>query len=128
VIRDIRRGRNATGTAFGARLAHSFVIDEEKRLIFEDGPAHRATELIQVERLLRSCGGEIEKIAGIECGVSQIVKSRAVEVVGAAFGHDIDSGAGAAPILGLKVGSNVNLSDGFDRKNGGRSAEHAALI
>ena len=113
-------------------FADAFVIDEEERLVLNDGTAKGAAELIVVKRFLRLASrlirGGIEIIAGVEGGVAEEFESRAVELVGAAFGDDVDDATGAAAVFRFEVGSDAKFGDGFDGENRCGGAERAGFV
>src|SRR5580698_1217053 len=53
-------------------------VEEEKRLVFLDGPAQRAAELVPLKSRNRIA---VEEIAGVEVAVAQELVSRSVELI-----------------------------------------------
>ena len=110
------------GGVVGGALADfgAFVVGKEEELVLAvedlgdvDGGAHRETVLIALEG--RIGAGRIEEILGVQLLVAQELKGRAVEVVGAGFGGEIDDAAhGAAVLRGIGVGLHLELLDGVD--------------
>ena len=80
-------------------LAKAFVIHEQERLVLDDGAAKRHAILPHAEG--RHSGERIVEIAGIEDGIAEITIDRAVVIVGAGFGDDIDLPAGLRAVFGV---------------------------
>ena len=113
--------------ALRSGLAQAFVINKEKRLIAENGPAQRTAKLVIVERVLRVRLG-VEKIARVERVIAEILEPAAVKLVGATLGDDVDDRTGVAPVLRFVIGEHPEFGHRFDGKNGGRRAEDPGLI
>src|SRR5262249_27107554 len=69
---------------------------EEKHLVLDDGPANGAAKLLAMKVLERLAVGSIggERFQALE------MEERAVQIVGAGFGDDVDHAAAAAAELG----------------------------
>src|SRR6185369_4410446 len=81
------------------RLAGFLPTREEVGLVFDDGAAERAAELVQVQRW--SGGGE--EIAGVERTIARELEEAAVELVGAGARGERDNASGGMSILGRVV-------------------------
>src|ERR1051326_59730 len=84
--------------AQGQALLKSFVVPEDKHLIFLDGTSQRSSKLIALER--RSAGGLIEEVPGVEGAIAQKLEGAAVPFVGPRGGHDADLTSGPFAVLG----------------------------
>src|SRR4030095_5692411 len=85
----------------------SFVAEEKERLVFHDGPADRATELIHAKGRLAD---PVKEIARIQCIVPEIFKQRSMELIASRLGDDADLTAGTrTEFRGIVVGINAEL-------------------
>src|SRR6201999_907607 len=105
-------------------LAEALIVEEEKKLVFEDRPADVEAELIAVEGgFLEGDGGAgvadrqgFEEACGVEVGVADELVHGGVEAVGSALRCDVNGCTGGAAILGaLVIGYYLELSDGVGR-------------
>ena len=127
----LRRGDLNVGVIRLA-VAKTLIPEKEKRLVFAvidlrnpHRPAEDSPELILVER---SHGG-IERIAGIEIAVPQILPDGPVIAVGAGLGHYVHDPARGRSELGLVVvGVNLELLDRVDNRRHHVGAHQRVLI
>ena len=109
------------GNALG--LPDAFVIGEEKRAIFIEGPADSAAKLVALEGGL---WGEriLKEIAGIESTVAEKFVDAPMKRIGARASDGINDATGRFAVLrGIVAGEDGELLDGVDAEV---SAEHAA--
>jgi len=79
--------------------------------------------------LQRGFAYEIEKVAGVERGVSAGVESVAVKFVGAGLGDDVDDGAVIAAVFGGKIqGLDLDFLDGVERGEDQRRAAEPFVV
>ena len=76
-------------------LAHGFIIEESEDLIFPDGAADTAAELIEFIVVSGRCARALAEIVreGVQVGLVSGEEKAAVDVVGAALGCDLNLGA-----------------------------------
>ncbi len=101
-----------------------FECKKEERLVLLDGAAYRPSELLAVEVVQRGSVGEIsgQRLDPLE------VKERAVRLVRAGLGDDVDHAACGAAELGRRSRrDDLELADGFERDVNG-SALTASLL
>src|SRR5207253_7270007 len=92
-------------------LAQSRVGEEEKGLVVLDWTAKGGPELIAMKGRPRQCRSPV---IGIEYGVAQELKSRAMKLVAAGLGEHVDDAAGITAILSVvAVGLNPKFLDGI---------------
>src|SRR5262249_38484173 len=92
-------GRNASPA--GTTLLHSLVVPEEKQAITHDRSTCGSTILIAADnaRLAR----RVKPIAGVQLVFHQEVVHRAVDIIGAALGQDLNLGIGVSSELCVEV-------------------------
>src|SRR5206468_1077153 len=96
-------------------------VDEEERLVLDDGPAYRRPPVLVVHRGL----GKLEEALGVEGVFGEIAVGARVHLVGARLGGVLDEAAARVAVLGgIGRGDDGNLLDGLD----GRSALLAPLV
>src|SRR5260370_11671321 len=107
---DAERLENLTG---------AFVVQEEEKLVLEDGAAEVGAELVAVEGgFLEGSGanGGLEEAGCVESGVADELVEGGVEAVGSAGGGGVDgSTGGAAGLSALVVGDDLELGYGVGR-------------
>ncbi len=123
VARPERRDRHRVAEALQRARAEPgpVVVDEEERLVLDDGPADGRSKVLVAERRL----GQVEEALRVE-GVARVVGVGArVDVVGARLGRVLDEAAARVAVLG-GVGrrDDRDLLDALD----GRSALLAPLV
>src|SRR5256714_4022819 len=91
-------------------LALAFVGDEEEGLVLMNRPSDASAELVVAEGGLR-VGHGVEEVARVELVVSYELEERAVEVVRAGLGDEVDYRAGVSTELGLEVREHRRLRD-----------------
>jgi len=92
------------------RVALTVVIEKEKKFFTDNGTADVSAELVEMIRRLRAPVDFIDGIVGIQALVAKEFKGRAVEVVGAGLGDDVDhSTAGVAELGGICVGIDLEF-------------------
>src|SRR5208282_2832793 len=79
-----------------------------------------------LEGVLRPHG--VEKVAGVQHRVPEILEHAAVDFVRPALRHDVHHRAGAAAIFGIEIGKHAEFGDGLERKYRGRYRKDPALI
>src|SRR6267143_1829933 len=120
--RAIRRDSNRR--RYPLRLAESFIIPEDERLVLDDWPTRRAAELIAPELRQRGVAAPGEVISRIQRTVSYEFVHVAMEGVRARLGDGIYDSAGGLPILGREpAGQNGELLNGIHTQG---SADHVA--
>src|SRR5581483_2756328 len=110
---------SGNGGVIGRALTdlRAFVIYEEEDLVFTvedfgdiDGSAETKAVLVALER--RAGSRRIEEILGIELLVAEELEGRAMRIIGAGLGREIDDGAhGAAVFGGVGIGLHLELLD-----------------
>ena len=105
--------------------AGALVVDEEERLVLDQGAAQVAAELVLVvgrrdrrraRERRRALRQEVDRVQAV---VAEELVGRAVQVVGAGLGGDGDGGPGGAPVLrGVGAGDDLELLDRVDRRAG----------
>ena len=97
---------------------------EEENLVALERAADGASELLlAIVRL--ECQ---ECVGGAERAVPEVIKRRAVQVIGAGFGDNVDHGSGGAALFGAEgVGGDAKLLHDFGRDLEGRAIASASL-
>ena len=105
------------GICGGFPAALAFIVGEEEGFVFLDGAADGGAELILAQGIgLRS---DLQERAGIGGAVLEIVVERAVEIVAAGFGDDVDDAAEGAAVFGAEaVVDYAEFAYGFLRRSG----------
>ncbi len=94
-------------------LAESFIVKIEESSVSPDGSADATAVLILAQFGLGS--SVLKEIAAVEDVVAEVLVDRAVELIGARAGHDIDHTTGRTASLGrVAVGLNGDLLNAFD--------------
>jgi len=105
-------GGDKTGKDDAVALILLFSIDEEEGFVLANGAADGAAELIQIELF----GGGGEEAFGVERGVAEEFKERAMEIVVAGFCGDKNGWSRARAVFsGIVVSENFEFLDGIDR-------------
>src|SRR5262249_48368307 len=94
------RGGNTSGTDGGRDLPEALIGKEEEGPVFSNRPARGGAELIAVQNVLLAALLVGEEVGGVHFRFAKILEGRAVKLVAAALGHDVDLAAGAAAKLG----------------------------
>src|ERR1039458_4992091 len=123
------------------RASRSFVVHEKKQAIFLHWPADggakdiadqlgRRVAVIRIgERAICQLGQFVEVIVGAGVGVAKVLVDRAVDAVGAAFGHECHLRAAGSSLVGVGIGGgDAKLLYGIERhgQDGGKGL--AALV
>ena len=110
--------------AYCQRLPETFVIAEQKQLVFLQRAAQRAAELISPER---RNGGPIEEVARVQIAIAQKLEQRSVQTIGAGLRDHADLRAGALAIFrAIGIGEHIEFADGIDAQQ--FSADAAGVI
>ena len=94
--------RNPRGGVQSDTFALTFVSEIEERPVVDDWTTERAAKLIVAKLGLR-IGFGVEDIARVEFVVAEEFKQRAVKIVCAGLGDDVDDRAGVAAIFSFEV-------------------------
>src|ERR1019366_702376 len=105
-LRNQSRIGNSAQAGLCAALPLTFVVEEEEGLVFYNRTAQRSAELVVGERVL-GLTHKIEIVASAERAAAVVLQRRAVQLVRAALGDDVDDGATVAAVLGFVVGEHV---------------------
>ena len=70
----------------------------------------------------------VEVIARVKSRIAQVLKHRAVELVAAALGDDVDRRAAVASVLRRRLRLQIELLDGVNRQQAGRCSGNAHLV
>ena len=94
----------------------SFVIDEDQRLAPNDGTSQVGTELVAFKRR-RLARSQVEKVAGIQCVVTQEFEQFTVELVRARACRYVDDGPRAVAVFRTEGGAvDFELLNSADRR------------
>ena len=105
---------NGEGAADGLVVVGAQVVAEEEQLVFDDGSADAAAEVVVGEMAERP--GEVG--AGVDGVVLDELEGRTVELVGSGLeGHIGDGADGAAKFRFKVIGGDVDGLDGLGRRN-----------
>src|SRR5262245_35832313 len=107
------RGRNELTSGLALRLAKTFVIAKEEKLVSLDWPTERASELIPAKRgnVRRRI---VEVILRVENAVAKEFKRRTVQRVRARPAHRVDHGAGSSEFSAVGVSQDAELLNRLD--------------
>ncbi len=125
VVLDVVRRRHVIDGRCIQNLLDALVVHEEEHLVLLDRAAEGSTELVSAERRHRRA---VEKSAGVEIAVAEVLVHRTVEIVRTRFG-DTDNGAAVAGILrAVSSGESLKLRYSVDAERGaGHIAAGVAL-
>ncbi len=93
----------------------ALIVGKEKQFVFPDGPTQGASELIAPKGRLRLPTGKIvESVGGL---IAEKIKRRAVELIAAGPGGDVDDrAAGETKLRIVFAGIHLHLLDTFDAR------------
>ena len=118
-LREVSRqhlGRRCGGKAGRAGVDdRALIVGKEKQLVFPDGPSQGASELIAPKGCLGLPTGKIvESVGGL---IAEKIKRRAVELIAAGPGGDVDHrAAGETKLRIVFAGIHLHLLDTFDAR------------
>ena len=125
---ELRGGRYHSGAEKALPDAGPVVVAEEEHLVLDDGAAGGYAELVAPQRGDRLARGQKE-VAGVELVVAQKFPRRAVKLVGAGLGDDIDDRAAARAELGRVLADlNTELLDRIHRRAEVPAIEEGFLV
>src|SRR5208282_2812275 len=117
---------NGENLRLARRLARSFVVQKKESLVLDDRAAHRTTELILMERCLRTL---VKEVTSIQSRVSSGVEHRPVELVAAGLGDDINDRTIIATVFRGEVQRlNLYLLNCIQRRKDERSTAQPFII
>ena len=112
-------------------MAETLIFDEIEGAVFDECAAVGEAKLIALEgRNAAGIGGRtvVEKIAGVECGVAEKFKGRAMQSVGAGAGDDVcEAGSTAPDFCGHPTGTGTNFLDSIDVEVGESGAANFGI-
>ena len=98
-------------------MTGALIGEEEKGLVLDDGSAEVAAELVLLQHGPVLTGGVKEEAVGVELIVAEELKESTVELGRAGAGHQYDSGAATAAILGIvEARLDLELLNRFGRR------------
>ena len=108
-------GHDARDRAAAAIFA-VFPVEEEEGAIADQASAEGCAVLVADQRRARHAGAIVEPAVGRGVGVAHVLVERAVELVGAALGHQRNLAAGGAALVGaLARDGGAELLHGIER-------------
>ena len=122
----------ASGTVVGqaesAQPSDAFVVYKEEHLVFLDGTAERAAELILAKRIYRRSGC----VEGNREHRRTLLRRKSYTLpwkrVAARLGGCVHDAAAAAEARAIRIGQNLKLADGFDTERSSDDAVASAVI
>jgi len=126
------RGRGGGAGAVNIQaitLASALVGREEEKFIVKDGTTQVEAELVLFQNRARLAGGVAEECIGVEVFIAEEFPRRAMEIVGAALGDDVNIRAGVPAVSGVVLaGLYFKFRDRVWIGDGNAAAKKAAAL